>query len=73
MKNKRAKGWPPIRRAIDYHGGQVELAKAIGCSQASISYWLNKVRRPSAKNARKIDKSTGGRVTARELLPEIFD
>ena len=62
-----------IRRAIDYHGSQQNLAEVIECSQASISLWLHRKRRPNPLHAKRIQISTGGLVKAKALQPEVFD
>ena len=54
------------------HGSKKEMAEYLGISPT----WLGLIMRgkkPSPMLAKKIEKATQGLVTARELLPEIFE
>jgi DNA-binding transcriptional regulator YdaS (Cro superfamily) len=54
------------------HGSKKEMAEHLGITPT----WLGLImrgRKPSPLLAKKIEKATQGLVTARELLPEIFE
>ena len=51
---------------------QTGIAKAIGVSQTTVSYWVNGVERPSAKSAIAIERATNGAVTRAEIRADIF-
>lgn len=48
------------------------IARAVGVSQAAVSYWVNGIEKPTAKNAIAIEKATNGAVTRAEICPDIF-
>lgn len=56
-----------IQRLVDHFGGQAKTAKALGVSQAAVSYWLAGVHSISAEYAFKAEEVSGGIVTAKEL------
>lgn len=60
----------PIEKLVDYFGDQTKTAKALGVSQATVSYWVSGTFAMRAKNAFKAEELTGGLVTARELCSE---
>ena len=60
-----------IKRAIDLHGSQARLAKAMGCSQQQIAYLL-RAKTISAKMAKALDEATAGEVSRHALRPDIF-
>lgn len=61
-----------IQKAVDLMGGRKELATAAGVSEQAVSFWINGDRQISAEYAVKIQNATGGRVTVKELRPDIF-
>jgi len=65
MENKH------INRAIKEAGGQKSLAELIGVSQAAVSKWrLGK--KITAENAVSVEKATNGKVTRKDLRPDVF-
>jgi DNA-binding transcriptional regulator YdaS (Cro superfamily) len=56
-----------IQKLVDHFGGQTKTAKALGVSQAAVSYWLAGIHSISAEHAFKAEEITGGLVTAKEL------
>lgn len=60
-----------IVKLVEHFGGQTKTAKALGVSQAAVSYWLSGANAMSAATAFKAEEVTGGLFTAKELcLPE---
>lgn len=59
-------------KLFDRFATQIGIAKAIGVSQATVSYWVNGKEKPTAKNAITIEKATNGAVTRAEIRPDIF-
>lgn len=57
----------PIEKLIAHFGDQTKTAKALGVSQAAVSYWLSGAHSISAEHAFRAEELTGGLVTAREL------
>lgn len=62
----------PIRRAASLMGGARQLARASGLSHQAVGHWLTGARRISAESALLVASATSGRVTAKELRPDIF-
>jgi DNA-binding transcriptional regulator YdaS (Cro superfamily) len=60
-------------KAIKYFGSQQALANAIGASQRTISYWLNREKRIPYKYAVNIFYKTKGHISLNELAPENFE
>jgi DNA-binding transcriptional regulator YdaS (Cro superfamily) len=58
--------------AIASVGGQRELARRCGVSAAAISLSVKRGH-VSMRLAIRIEQATDGKVTARDLLPELFD
>ncbi len=56
-----------IEKLVEHFGGQTKTAKALGVSQAAVSYWLSGANAMSAASAFKAEEVTGGLFTAREL------
>lgn len=46
----------------------IDLAEAVSCTPAMISYVTNRVKRPSPDLALAISRATGGQVSVLELL-----
>lgn len=61
----------PVERLVDFFGGQTKTGKALGVSQAAVSYWLSGANALSARMAFKAETLTGGKVAAWELCPDI--
>ena len=59
-----------IQNAVDHFGGRVNLAKAVNISYQTISDWVNEKKTPSLDNCIKIEKATGGKVKAKDILPD---
>ncbi|WP_010486870.1 transcriptional regulator [Pseudomonas sp. S9] len=57
----------PIETLVKHFGGQINTAKALGVSQAAVSYWLAGIHSMSAESAFKAEELTGGLVTAKSL------
>lgn len=51
---------------------QAELAEKLGTSRANVNRWESGARRLTAEIAARIDKETEGRISKRDLLPEVF-
>lgn len=64
----------PIQRAEYIVGSRSKLARMIGVTQTAIRYWITH-RNGVPTNAgfcEAIEKATNGKVTAKELNPEMF-
>jgi DNA-binding transcriptional regulator YdaS (Cro superfamily) len=61
-----------LKRAIEQTGGVRRLAAAADIAPATIYSWLSGDRRMSARLAVRVERATQGRVTRKQLLPEIF-
>ncbi|MBF0252017.1 MAG: helix-turn-helix domain-containing protein [Alphaproteobacteria bacterium] len=59
-------------KAIDLLGGQSKLARRVGVKQAHVWYWLNKAKVVPAEAAILIERATDGKVTLRDLRPDLF-
>lgn len=60
-----------ISRLIQHFGTQSLTAKALGVSQATVSYWLSGSIKISAEKAFLAELATGGAVSAASLCPLI--
>lgn len=60
-----------ISRLINHFGTQALTAKALGVSQATVSYWLSGAVKISAEKAFLAELATGGAVSAASLCPLI--
>ena len=61
----------PISKLITHFGTQALTAKALGVSQATVSYWLSGSVKISAEKAFLAELVTGGVVSAASLCPLI--
>lgn len=61
-----------LKRAIDQLGSQPKLAAAMGCSQSKVSWLLLTAETISAEDSLKVDRATGGLVSASELRPDLW-
>ncbi len=62
-----------IKKAIDILGSQTALARACGVKQGHISNWLRRDKKIKLENALKIERATNGRVTQKDMRPDLFD
>ncbi|WP_367239227.1 Cro/CI family transcriptional regulator [Pseudomonas fulva] len=60
-----------ISRLINHFGTQSLTAKALGVSQATVSYWLSGSVKISAEKAFLAELATGGVISAASLCPLI--
>ena len=58
--------------AINYAGSQDKLAASIGVWGSQISYWLHSKKGTPAEFCAPIERVTEGKITARQLRPDIF-
>jgi DNA-binding transcriptional regulator YdaS (Cro superfamily) len=61
----------PIAKAVEAAGGLTSLAKLIGTSKGVVWAWVDRGRCPP-QYAKKIEQALDGRVTARDLRPDVF-
>lgn len=61
-----------IRAAIGIAGSQVALAQRVGCSQQTISRYLNQQAKISAEHALAIHRATGGQISKSALRPDLW-
>lgn len=54
------------------YGSKSLFSEEIGITPTYLGLLIRKARRPSALLARKIEKATDNKVTARELRPDLF-
>jgi DNA-binding transcriptional regulator YdaS (Cro superfamily) len=64
-----------IAKAIELLGSQVALANACGgrVKQGHITNWLRRDKTITLENALKIEKATSGRITQKEMRPDLFE
>ena len=60
-----------ILRAVEISGGQAKLAEACHVTQAAVSKWARGESVISAENALRVERATGGMVTAHDLRPDV--
>lgn len=60
-----------VKRLIDFFGGQIETAKALGVKQPAVSGWLNCEHGMTEINALKAEKLTNGEIKATDLCPKL--
>ncbi len=63
---------PNIERAVEVVGSQAALARALKMTRQTVRVWLIKGIVP-AKQAPRIERVTGGKVTAQSLLNDIVE
>lgn len=61
-----------LRKAITIFGTQEKLAEALHVGQPAVGMWIVRGRIPAAQAVR-IEQLTSGKVTMRELCPELFE
>ena len=74
MKNKSANKVtkPELYKAVNVIGGVVLLSKKLGVTYTSISKWLHSDIKIPIKHAIAIEKLTKGKVSAKDLRPDIY-
>jgi DNA-binding transcriptional regulator YdaS (Cro superfamily) len=53
-------------------GSRIKMSKQLGISLTWMSRLSHGLNKPSPFLAKKIEEATGGKVTRKELLPEIY-
>ena len=61
-----------IQKAIDVVGSQGKLAKLLGIKQQGVSYFLHKADKVTGEMALQIELATNGKVTRKQLRPDLF-
>lgn len=61
----------PLKKAIITAGGQRELARLCGVSQAAVSKWLNGISKIGEDKAILLEQALNGLVTCEELRPDV--
>ncbi|KKI49013.1 antirepressor [Obesumbacterium proteus] len=62
-----------IKAAIGMIGSQQKLADICEVKQPSVWAWLHGKKKPSALNAKRIERATGGRISAYQVRPDLTD
>lgn len=62
----------PLDRAVAHAGSQSDLARKIAVSPQRLWSWINKTKRVPAEFCAAIESATGGRVTRKQLRPDLF-
>ena len=62
-----------LGEVIQIVGSQRALAESLGVSLQAVNQWVNGRRRIPPKQASRIEKLTGGRVTAASLRPDLAE
>lgn len=57
-----------LKSAIDYVGGQAELARRIGTFQPNVSRW----KKTPAEFVIPVEKATDGHISRYQLRPDIY-
>ena len=65
-------GMAALAKAVRLLGSQIKTARAAGVSGQAVSEVLRRGRRVPAEWCLKIEKATGGSVTANELRPDLY-
>jgi DNA-binding transcriptional regulator YdaS (Cro superfamily) len=71
MENDNA-GMAALARAVRLLGSQVQTGRAIGVSPQAVSEVMRRGRRVPAEWCLKLQKATGGAVTACDLRPDLY-
>lgn len=63
-----------LSKAVEIVGGQKALAEAIGVRQGHVWNWLNRNKGPvpPAEFCSAIEAATNGKVSCRDLRPDVF-
>lgn len=62
-----------IDKAISMVGSQQKLADLCGVKQPSVWSWLHGEKKPSATNAKRIEKATNGEIQASQIRPDLHE
>jgi DNA-binding transcriptional regulator YdaS (Cro superfamily) len=65
-------GMAALAKAVRLLGSQIKTARAAGVSGQAVSEVLRRGRRVPAEWCLKLEKATGGAVTANELRPDLY-
>ena len=65
-------GMAALARAVRLLGSQVKTGRAIGVSPQAVSEVMRRGRRVPAEWCLKLQKATGGAVTAHALRPDLY-
>lgn len=68
----RPRGIAALAQAVRLIGSQMKTGKAIGVSGQAVSEVLRRGRRVPAEWCLKLQKATGGQVTANALRPDLY-
>jgi DNA-binding transcriptional regulator YdaS (Cro superfamily) len=72
MENDGDTGMVALTRAVRLLGSQVKTGRAIGVSPQAVSEVMRRGRRVPAEWCLKLEKATGGAVTAHALRPDLY-
>jgi DNA-binding transcriptional regulator YdaS (Cro superfamily) len=72
MENNGDTGMAALAQAVRLLGSQIKTGKAIGVSGQAVSEVLRRGRRVPAEWCLKLQKATGGAVTANALRPDLY-
>jgi DNA-binding transcriptional regulator YdaS (Cro superfamily) len=61
-----------LLEAVEWAGGQTQLAKLIGVQQPHIWNWLNRDNKLPLERALAIERATMGKVTVAKLRPDLY-
>lgn len=59
-----------INEAINIIGSGIKLARILEVSEANVYKWKNGSAAPGIVNCLRIQKATGGKIKARDILPD---
>jgi DNA-binding transcriptional regulator YdaS (Cro superfamily) len=65
-------GMAALAKAVRLLGSQIKTGRAVGVSGQAVSEVLRRGRRVPAEWCLKIEKATGGAVTANALRPDLY-
>ena len=71
-KKNESTGMAALAKAVRLLGSQMKTGKAIGVSGQAVSEVMRRGRRVPAEWCLKIEKATGGAVTAHALRPDLY-
>lgn len=72
MQNNNDVGMAALAKAVRLLGSQMKTGRAVGVSGQAVSEVLRRGRRVPAEWCLKIEKATGGAVTANALRPDLY-
>ena len=71
-KKNESTGMAALAKAVRLLGSQMKTGKAIGVSGQAVSEVMRRGRRVPAEWCLKIEKATGGAVSAHALRPDLY-